>query len=103
MLLNIVLEKELVKEALQQVSGYLDSEKIIIRHIRKQLDNGMEESAVENYLQQVAAYLEQETTGCGNANTQMNYRYVIGFINTLLRTPAWKSWMLSLQVNFIKI
>lgn len=91
-------EISLVTESLQQVSGYLDCEKIIIRNIRKHLEKGMDESSIENYLKALIVYLERSTETAGGANMQMNHRFVIGFIYTLLRTSSWRSWVQSIQI-----
>lgn len=96
--IDIDCEKKLITEALKQVSGYQDCERIIIQRIRKQLENGADDSSMEDYLKSIASHLEISTAVGGDANVQMNYRYVIGFINTLLRTPSWRSWMQTIQV-----
>lgn len=96
--MDIDYENSLVTEALKQVSGYLDCEKIIIRHIRKHLESGLHETTIESYLKTVIVYLENATETTGDANVQMNYRFVIGFIYTLLRTPSWRSWVQSIQI-----
>ena len=95
--IDIEHENDLITESLKQVSGYLDCERITIRHIHKQVDNGLSDTSVVNYLKTTILHLENAIDAIEDANVQMNYRYVIGFINTLLRTPAWKSWMQSIQ------
>ncbi|AXY73871.1 hypothetical protein D3H65_07700 [Paraflavitalea soli] len=87
-----------VTESLRYVSGYLDCEKIIIRNIRKHLENGIDESNIENYLKALIGYLERSTETGEDANKQMNHRFVIGFIYTLLRTSSWRSWVQSIQI-----
>lgn len=96
--MDIDYEKDLVTEALKHVSGYLDCEKIIIRHIRKHLENGIHETSIESYLKTMIAHLEASTEASEDANVQMNHRFVIGFIYTLLRTPSWRSWVQSIQI-----
>ncbi|NII27832.1 hypothetical protein HB364_22305 [Pseudoflavitalea sp. X16] len=94
--IDIDYENGLISAALKQVSGYLDCERIIIRHIRKHIENGLSDTGIEHYLKTVIFYLEDTIESVENANVQMNHRFVIGFIHTLLRTPSWKTWMLSL-------
>lgn len=96
--IDIDNEKKLIIAALKQVSGYLDCEKIIIQRIRKQAENGAYDTTIENYLKSIASHLEISGSACGDANEQLNYRYVIGFINTLLRIPSWRSWLQTIQV-----
>lgn len=91
-------EKEMVTEALKHVCGYLDCEKLIIRHTRKHLENGIHEGDMESYLKALIVHLEAATITSENTNEQMNHRFVIGFIYTLLRTPSWRSWVQSIQI-----
>jgi hypothetical protein len=98
MYIDIDCEKKLITEAVKQVSGYQDCERIIIQRIRKQVENGAADSSMEEYLKNITSHLETSIDVCGDANIKMNYRYVIGFINTLLRTPSWRSWMQTIQV-----
>jgi len=91
------LEQRLIEEELQHVKGYLACEKIAIRHILRHLDNGVDEATMLEYLRSLVVYLETALDECDDANVQMNYRFVIGFLYTLLRTPAWKRWLISLQ------
>ena len=96
--MDLDIEKEQLTEALKHVSGYVDCEKIIIRQIRKLVTQGLADAAVESYLKDLSSHLEAATEIYGDANVQMNYRYVIGFINTLLRAPSWKNWMQTIEV-----
>ena len=96
--IDIDHEKKLIREALKQVSGYMGCEKIIIQRIRMQVEKGADDSNIENYVKSIASDLETLTDTCGDANVQMNYRYVIGFINALLRAPSWKNWMQTIEV-----
>jgi Ni,Fe-hydrogenase III component G len=91
-------EKEQLSEALRHISGYVDCERIIIRQIRKQVEKGLADAVIESYLKSLASHLEATIDTCGDANVQMNYRYVIGFVNTLLRAPSWKNWMQTIEV-----
>ena len=91
-------EQDFIMDALKNVSGYLDCEKIIVWQIRKHVTKGLDDPAIETYLKNIASHLEAMTETCVDANIQMNYRYVIGFVNTLLRTPSWRNWMQAIQV-----
>ena len=90
-------EQRLIEEELRQVSGYLACEKIAIDHILRHLDNGVHESAMLEYLRSLILHLETALAETDDARVQTNYRFVIGFLYTLLRTPAWKRWLISLQ------
>lgn len=94
--IDIDYENSLLTAALKQVSGYLDCERIAIRHIRKHMENGLSDPFIEHYLKTIIFHLEDTIEAVEDANMQMNHRFVIGFIHTLLRTPSWKTWMMSL-------
>ncbi|MDF2191292.1 hypothetical protein [Paraflavitalea sp. CAU 1676] len=95
--IDIDYENSQITEALKKVSGYLDCEKVIIKHIHRLMENGQNDIRIEQYLKTVIMHLENNIEATLDANEQMNHRFVIGFIHTLLRTPAWKSWMQSIQ------
>jgi hypothetical protein len=91
----IDFEKE-IKEILADLDindGYLDCEKIITYNIRKQLEKGYSFLEVEVFLKKISAYFEElilkkkDTTNC------TNYRYAVGFIDTVLRSKYWHSWI----------
>lgn len=91
------LEHGLIEEELRHINGYLASEKIVIDHIMRRLDNGVQESTLPDYLRSLVLHLETAHAKCEDVNVQTNYRFVIGFLYTLLRTPGWKRWLISLQ------
>jgi Ni,Fe-hydrogenase III component G len=96
--MDLAIEKEQLREALKHISGYVDCEKIIVRQIRKQVEKGFADAVIESNLKSLASHLEATIEACEDANVQMNYRYVIGFVNTLLRAPSWKNWMQTIEV-----
>ncbi len=96
--IDIEYEKDLVTESLKHVCGYLDCEKLIIQHTRKHLELGIQEDCIESYLKALIVHIESATIASQNANEQLNHRFVIGFIYTLLRTPSWRSWVQTIQI-----
>lgn len=95
---DIEYEKELVTAALNKVNGYVACERIIIKFIRRYLEKGLADINIITCLKTLNKHFEGIVETTADANIQINYRYAIGFINTLLRTPSWRSWVQSIQV-----
>lgn len=93
MIIDFEHEKEEVFSRLKGAADYLDCEKVIIYNIRKQLVNGFSDSVIESYLKKLLQYFKdligknKDTLDCAN------YRYAAGFVNTLIATPYWHSWI----------
>jgi len=93
--MSIDFEKQVSKiiPLIESADGYLDCEKLIINNIREQLANGVTNPDVEGYLKKLHHYFDQQiikkqsTAGC------INYGYAAGFVNTLITTPYWRSWI----------
>lgn len=93
MSIDFNLETIEITNKLTQVEGYLDCERIIIRNIKKQLDNGFDDGEIILYLKKLSAWLYKNIeANQGNADCS-NYRYAAGFVDTLLKMPYWRSWM----------
>jgi hypothetical protein len=96
--MNSISESDQIANELTHVDGYLACEKIIIKNIIKQLETGMDDVTIENYLKDLAIHLEKiPEAGKGN-NIHINNRFAAGFVNTLLRTPAWKNWVKTIKI-----
>ena len=98
MLMNFSSEADQVIDDLKLVDGYLACEKIIIKNIIKYLERDLDDSSIENYLKELVIYLEYTLETGKNKNIHINYQFAVGFINTLLRSPDWKSWVKSIEV-----
>lgn len=95
---DIEYEKDVMTTALNKVSGYLACERIIIKFIRRYLEKGLADTNIISCLKILNKHFEEVVETTADVNVQMNYRYAIGFINTLLRTPSWRGWVQSIQV-----
>jgi hypothetical protein len=89
--MNFISENEEIANELKCVVGYLACEKIIIKNIIKQLDSGLDDLSIENYLKDLAIHLEKILETGKDEN--INNRFAVGFVNTLLRVPAWRKWV----------
>jgi transcriptional antiterminator len=97
-MMNIDMAIKQLTQALSGLSGYRDCEQLIIRQIIEQIEKGLSDLFIENYLRNLTLHLEANIDTSGDANIQMNCRYVIGFINTLLRAPSWRNWVQAIAV-----
>jgi hypothetical protein len=95
MIINIDPEtKEIVSE-LKLADGYLDCEKIIIHNIKKQFKNGHSAQSVITYLKELLQYFEELIVKNKDTFDCSNYRYTVGFLDTLTRSKYWHSWITS--------
>jgi hypothetical protein len=98
-MMNFNSEAEKLANALDQVSGYMACEKIIIRHILQHVEKGMTEPDVEIYLKKLCTHLEQLAETGNDSNALVNYRYVTGFVHTILRTTTWRKWIQTIETT----
>lgn len=98
MSIDFDLEAIEIVSNLGKVEGYLDCEKIIIYNIKKQLDNGFDDENVIIYLNKLSScFYKKIETSQDRANCT-NYRYAAGFVDTLLKMPYWRSWMMTINM-----
>lgn len=87
-----------IADELKHVNGYLDCEKIIIKSIIKQLESGLNNVSIENYLKELAIHLEDMQETDKDNNIRINCMFAVGFVHTLLRTPAWEKWIKTIGI-----
>jgi hypothetical protein len=83
---------------LQQAGGYLECEKVIVNNVRKQIIKGFDDKTIVNYLEKLSAYFKDRIKTSQNTSVCTNYRYVEGFINTLIHMPYWRSWIKTIDM-----
>ena len=98
MLINFSSEAEQIIDDLKLVDGYLACEKIIIKNIIKHPGSDLDDGSVENYLKELVIYIEYTLEQGKDKYIPINYQFAVGFINTLLRIPDWKSWVKSIEI-----
>ena len=92
-MINFEFEVKEFIVALKQANGYLDCENIVIHNIKKHVSNGITATNIESYLKNLREYFEDKTViNKGNADC-VNYRYAAAFLNTIIATPYWHSWI----------
>jgi hypothetical protein len=91
-------EAQQIKAKLKLVDGYVACESIVVKNVLKHVENGIDDIRIEKYLKELSVYLQQ--TGTASDNTgRTNFGYAIGFVNTLLKRPAWTSWIKTIEIN----
>ena len=91
--MNFTSETEQIADDLKLVNGYLACEKIILNNIIKRFEFGLNDASIEHYLKELVTHLEFIIETGKETNSHINYRFAVGFINTLLRVPAWRKWV----------
>jgi len=87
---------------LGKVEGYLDYEIIIIYNIKKQLDNGFDGENVIVYLNKLSSCLYKKIETSQDRANCTNYRYTAGFVDTLLKMPYRRSWMMTINMCLLR-
>lgn len=93
MAINIDKELNEMIASLKPAEGYLDCEKVIIINIKKHLANKVAVPDLEDYLKKLMQHFENLVAENENFDDNINYRYASQFLNTLITTPYWKSWI----------
>ncbi|MFC0773769.1 hypothetical protein [Terrimonas alba] len=78
---------------LSQVEGYLSCEKIIVRNIQKQFQNGKNDENILAYLRGASDWFNKQIKTGQQSAESVNYMYASGFIDTLLKMSYWKNWV----------
>jgi hypothetical protein len=78
---------------LKKAEGYLECEKIVIHNIKKQVERGTSDENIILYLKKLLAWFEGKIEVNRHEADYTNYRYVAGFVDTLIKMPYWKTWM----------
>lgn len=95
--LNFNYEAKQITNELKLVNGYVACEKIVIKSIIKHFESGFDEISIENYLKKLSIHLEYTMETASDYNFRTNYSFAIGFLSTLLKRPAWKSWLKTIE------
>lgn len=93
MKINFEAEVKGLNSQLKVGDGYLDCEHIIVTNIKKQIHSGAAIPEIENYLKQLRAFFEDKVVINKGNMEAVNFRYAAGFLDTVIATPFWQSWM----------
>lgn len=78
---------------LNNANGYLDCENVIIYNLKKHVINGVPIPDIDNYLKKLLTYMQDKTVINKGNKEWINYQYAAGFLNTIVSTPNWHSWI----------
>ena len=93
MAINIDKELNEIIANLKPAEGYLDCEKVIIINLKKHLANNISVAEIDSYLKNLMQHFETIVAENENFDENINYRYTTQYLNTLIATPYWKSWI----------
>lgn len=98
MKINIEYEISELTPKLESANGYLESERVIINNIRKQVEKGFDDESIADFLKKLLTYFTDKVAATKQTNQCINYRYAKGFVNTLITTPYWRSWINTINI-----
>ena len=93
--MKIDIENEICEltAVLKDAEGYLDCEHVLISNIKKQIKIGIAIPDIEHYLKKLHTCFEDRIIINKGTMASVNYRYAVGFLNSVITTPYWHSWM----------
>ncbi len=84
--------KEITNE-LKQATCYLDCEKVLMHHLKKQAKKGATDSTVETFMKKLYSFFEARIEATQNRADCVNDRYASGFLHTLISSRYWHTWL----------
>jgi len=84
--------RELTPE-LESAKEYLECERIIINKIKEYVNKGFDDDSIAEFLKKLLSYLVTKVEETMQTNDCINYRYTKSFVNNLVITPYWRSWI----------
>lgn len=98
MKINLEYEISELMPDLKSAKGYLECEWLIINNIRKHIKNGFDDESIAEFLKQLLSFFLEKIAATKQTNECINYRYARGFVNTLITTPYWRSWIKTINI-----
>lgn len=99
------MEIDLIREAIEIISDlkktddYLAAEKLVTTKIKKHLEEGIDIPVIENHLKKLFQYFQNQITITPAYTDSVRYRYIAAFLETLLHSNYWHSWINSPDVK----
>lgn len=90
-------ETKEITGGLQKADGYLKCESLLIKNIKKHAEKGIPISSIEQYLRQLHAHFKNKAAIEAGNPAGINYVYATAFLQTVIATPYWKSWIIPTQ------
>lgn len=98
MIINFDNEAKQIINELEPAEGYLDCEKVILHNSKRQVEQGFPDKTIEAYMKKLFNYFETLIKSTQNMADCANYRYSAFFLNTLISTPYWHSWIKTINL-----
>ena len=85
--MNIDFDAELeeISRRLNQVNGYMDCEIIILQHIKKQQEDGLDDEAIARYLSKLSVLFHKKMKIAKKRPDYTNIKFAAGFVDYLLK------------------
>lgn len=83
---------------LQKAEGYLECEKVIVNNVKNHVIMGSDDKVITIYPEKLSTYFKDRIKISQNTSDCTNYRYVEGFINTLIKMPYWRRWIKTIDM-----
>lgn len=98
MKIDFEYEINVIEPQLKLAKGYLECEKIIINNIRKHTIKEFDDDSIAEFLKKLLSYFAIKVEATKQTNDCINYRYAKSFVNTLVATPYWRSWIKTIKI-----
>lgn len=98
MKIDFEYEINVIEPQLKLAKGYLECEKIIINNIRKHTIKEFDDDSIAEFLKKLLSYFATKVEATKQTNDCINYRYAKSFVNTLVATPYWRSWIKTIKI-----
>lgn len=82
---------------LKAAHGYVACENILVEQLLLAGNEGLDKTGKELFMKKLMAHLEEIMANSDHLPWQINLRFAHGFLQLLLRTAQWESWLLTLQ------
>lgn len=93
MKIDFEIEISTLTPELKGADGYLNCEHVIVTNIKKHVRKGVAIPVIETYLKKLLVFFEDKMLINKGHTDSVNFRYAAGFLNSVISTPYWHSWM----------
>ncbi len=78
---------------LNNADGYLECEAIILANMQKPAGTNNSITFIVSYLKILQKYFQYKALIDKDNDECINYKYAVGFLNSVIATPYWHSWI----------
>lgn len=98
MKIDFEFEMNVIEPQLKSAKGYLECERVIINNIRNHALKEFDDDSIAEFLKKLQSYLATKVEATKQTTDCINYRYAKSFVNTLVATPYWRSWIKTIKI-----